>query len=135
VCCPSRAGIQVVLHELLKISSVVRSATPDSLRLILHQKGVGLRRNASGDLTACNSSLPRPVESRRCLTAANDYLVGTQLDEALAAGQDILISRLFADGDVRLDAGRGHMVCPFLLRRPPVSTIFQEIRDFQQAPA
>lgn len=31
----------------------------------------------------------------------NDYLVGAQLDEALSAGQDILVSWPFADGDVR----------------------------------
>lgn len=31
----------------------------------------------------------------------NDYLVGAQLDEALAAGQDVVISWPFADGDVR----------------------------------
>jgi len=29
-----------------------------------------------------------------------DYLVGTQLDEALANGQDITVSWPFADGDV-----------------------------------
>ncbi|KAF9221374.1 actin-related protein [Gyrodon lividus] len=31
----------------------------------------------------------------------NDYLVGSQLDEALEAGQDILVSWPFADGDIR----------------------------------
>lgn len=31
----------------------------------------------------------------------NDYLVGAQLDDALAAGQDVSISWPFADGDVR----------------------------------
>jgi hypothetical protein len=31
----------------------------------------------------------------------NDYLVGAQLDEAIAAGLDIVISWPFADGDVR----------------------------------
>lgn len=31
----------------------------------------------------------------------NDYLVGAQLDEALEAGHDILVSWPFADGDIR----------------------------------
>jgi len=31
----------------------------------------------------------------------HDYLIGPQLDEALEAGQDIIVSWPFADGDVR----------------------------------
>jgi len=30
-----------------------------------------------------------------------DYLVGTQLDDALARGEDIVVSYPFADGDVK----------------------------------
>ena len=109
-----RAGIG--LHELLKISSVVRSALPKFplLRLNVYQKvlaRVGLRRNASGDFAnGTNGVQLKPASSSRISTlphysapnaGVNDYLVGTQLDEALAAGQDILISWPFADGDVR----------------------------------
>ena len=32
--------------------------------------------------------------------AVKDYLVGAQLDEALANGQDIVVSWPFSDGDV-----------------------------------
>ncbi|KAF8845181.1 actin-like ATPase domain-containing protein [Paxillus ammoniavirescens] len=43
------------------------------------------------------------VVSRRYFRrpSANDYLVGSQLDEALEAGQDVLVSWPFADGDIR----------------------------------
>ena len=78
------------------------------MRLTLHQKvlaRVGIRRTASGDFAN-----GKPASSSRISTlpqysapnaSVNDYLVGTQLDESLAAGQDILISWPFADGDVR----------------------------------
>lgn len=54
-----------------------------------------LRPSAS---TSRASSLPQQSASS---AKVNDYLVGAQLDEALAAGQDIAISWPFADGDVR----------------------------------
>lgn len=41
------------------------------------------------------SALPQPLKA-----AVTDYLVGTQLDEAIAAGQDVIISWPFAKGDV-----------------------------------
>ncbi|KAF9078187.1 actin-related protein [Rhodocollybia butyracea] len=88
------------LHELLKTPSVIIQAR------------VGLRKNAStfnefqvnsgatenGASSSRASSLPLIVQSN---ASVNDYLVGTQLDDALAAGQDIAISWPFADGDVR----------------------------------
>jgi hypothetical protein len=98
---------------------------PDSISLQLFTVNqeiparVGLRRNASsennvyGDTLHVNGSAEdiRPSAStsrasslpQQFATSAkvNDYLVGAQLDEALAAGQDILISWPFADGDVR----------------------------------
>lgn len=52
---------------------------------------VGLRRieeNGNGQ-----SSKPEPT--------VNDYLVGRQLDEALAAGQDIIVSWPFDNGDIK----------------------------------
>ncbi|KAE9399863.1 actin-related protein [Gymnopus androsaceus JB14] len=60
------------LHELLKTPSVIIQAR------------VGLGKNAN----ASNASV-------------NDYLVGTQLDDTLAAGQDIAISWPFADGGIK----------------------------------
>lgn len=88
------------LHELLKTPTVEFPAR------------VGLRRSASlenfntlttpfnhnGASTSRLSSLPQQSEAN---ATANDYLVGAQLDEALATGQDVLISWPFADGDVR----------------------------------
>ena len=72
---------------------------------------VGIRGNASGDpANGTNGVQAKPASSSRISTlphysqpnaTVNEYLVGTQLDEALAAGQDILISWPFADGDVR----------------------------------
>jgi actin-related protein 9 len=35
------------------------------------------------------------------LAKVHDYLVGSQLDEALEADQDIIVSWPFADGDIR----------------------------------
>ncbi|KAF8075069.1 actin-related protein [Lyophyllum atratum] len=100
-----RAGLG--LHDLLKTPTVEFLAR------------VGLRRNASGEhlnksqqsITPAQnitkkstssssrvSSLPQHSEPN---ASVNDYLVGSALDEALAAGQDISISWPFADGDVR----------------------------------
>ncbi|KIK61595.1 hypothetical protein GYMLUDRAFT_166101 [Collybiopsis luxurians FD-317 M1] len=93
-----RAGLG--LHELLKTPSVILQAR------------VGLRRHASssndfqtntatvenGASSSRASSLPFVVPSN---ASVNDYLVGTQLDDALAAGQDIAVSWPFADGGVR----------------------------------
>jgi hypothetical protein len=44
------------------------------------------------------SSLPQHSEPN---ASVNNYLVGAQLDEAIASGQDVSISWPFADGDVR----------------------------------
>jgi actin-related protein 9 len=77
---------------------------------------VGLRRNAPED-TDNDTSYTSGIDTNDCLSPhnrvsslpqhvypaakVNDYLVGTLLDEALAAGQDIAISWPFADGDIR----------------------------------
>ncbi|KAF9447508.1 actin-related protein [Macrolepiota fuliginosa MF-IS2] len=93
-----RAGIG--LYDLLKTPSIEIPAR------------VGLRRGASGDTSAlargesvfdaataassrAASAMPQPLKA-----AVTDYLVGTQLDEAIAAGQDIIISWPFAKGDI-----------------------------------
>ncbi|GLB41716.1 putative actin family protein [Lyophyllum shimeji] len=100
-----RAGLG--LHDLLKTPSVEILAR------------VGLRKNASGEhlnksqqpipphangikkaisSSSRVSSLPQHYEPN---ASVNDYLVGSALDEALAAGQEVSISWPFADGDVR----------------------------------
>ncbi|KAF5373256.1 hypothetical protein D9615_007454 [Tricholomella constricta] len=100
-----RAGLG--LHDLLKTPTVEILAR------------VGLRRNASGehlnksqqpiplgengvkqDIGSSSrvSSLPQHIEPN---ASVNDYLVGSALDEALAAGQELSISWPFAGGDVR----------------------------------
>jgi actin-related protein 9 len=48
----------------------------------LHAR-VGLHKNSSGT------------------AGANDYIVGAALDDALAAGQDLLVSYPFAEGTIR----------------------------------
>ncbi|KAF8661356.1 hypothetical protein AX16_001451 [Volvariella volvacea WC 439] len=95
-----RAGLG--LHELLKTPTVEFPAR------------VGLRRNASNPdrvngasptnlingkaaLSSHTTSLPQFSDSK---AATHDYLVGAQLDEALTAGQDIIVSWPFAAGDV-----------------------------------
>ncbi|KAF8998543.1 actin-related protein [Cyathus striatus] len=95
-----RAGIG--LHDLLKQPTIEIQAR------------VGLRRDASSEAsgvaetTIVNNSRPSTSKATTSLpqtlnlkVSVNDYLVGAQLDEALAAGQDIIISWPFADGDVK----------------------------------
>ncbi|KAI0334518.1 actin-like ATPase domain-containing protein [Cubamyces sp. BRFM 1775] len=77
-----RAGIG--LHDLLRLPTVDIPAR------------VGLRRSAVsqiGDEGPSSSKAP-------ATTKVTDYLVGSQLDEALAADQDITIYWPFADGNV-----------------------------------
>ncbi|KAL1943075.1 hypothetical protein VTO73DRAFT_4746 [Trametes versicolor] len=77
-----RAGIG--LHDLLRLPTVDIPAR------------VGLRRNGAtqnGDDGPSTSKAPTSSK-------VTDYLVGTQLDEALAAGQDIAIYWPFADGQI-----------------------------------
>ncbi|KJA15257.1 hypothetical protein HYPSUDRAFT_172830 [Hypholoma sublateritium FD-334 SS-4] len=89
-----RAGIG--LHELLKTPSIEIPAR------------VGLRRStllelaANGDEPTASTSrapslFPQTVTPK---AAVKDYLVGAGLDEALASGQDVVVSWPFADGDV-----------------------------------
>ncbi|KAJ3771452.1 actin-related protein [Lentinula raphanica] len=93
-----RAGLG--LHELLKTPSVIIQAR------------VGLRKSSfnTNDIQSDTQSSKNGAASSRISSlpliappnaSVNDYLVGTQLDDALAAGQDIAISWPFADGDVR----------------------------------
>ncbi|KAG6910239.1 hypothetical protein DXG01_012374 [Tephrocybe rancida] len=104
-----RAGLG--LHDLLKTPTV---ANPQEILA-----RVGLRRNASGEylnksqqpITPGGNAVKKDIGNSSRVSAlpqhsepnasVNDYLVGTALDEALAAGQDVSISWPFADGDVR----------------------------------
>ena len=58
--------------------------------------GDGLEIEPSASTSRAASTMPQPSTIK-----VTDYLVGPQLDEALAAGQDIIVSWPFADGDVR----------------------------------
>ncbi|KAJ7695092.1 actin-related protein [Mycena rosella] len=95
-----RAGLG--LHDLLKTPTVEFAAR------------VGLRRNAftngaeangkanhSEDPLASTSRASSLPQSGQRNAAVKDYLVGSQLDEALSTDPDIAISWPFADGDVR----------------------------------
>ncbi|KAK7056223.1 hypothetical protein VNI00_002775 [Paramarasmius palmivorus] len=92
-----RAGLG--LHELLKTPSVEIQAR------------VGLRKStANGEISQSNGHSQATPSSSRISSlpyitspnaSVNEYLVGPQLDEALASGQDIAVSWPFADGSVR----------------------------------
>lgn len=45
-----------------------------------------------------DSTFPRAFAAR---AAVKDYLVGSQLDDALAKGDDLVLSYPFADGDIK----------------------------------
>ncbi|KAJ8588107.1 actin-like ATPase domain-containing protein [Rhizopogon salebrosus TDB-379] len=98
-----RAGIG--LHDLLKAPSYeiqarvgLRRSPGDTANGISSQRpceGESLRPSASSSRA---SSLPcHPSPSAK----VHDYLIGPLLDEALEAGQDIIVSWPFAGGDVR----------------------------------
>lgn len=76
------------------------------------QARVGLQRNANGDangtslgaeglLASTSRAASTMPQGQRPMTAVNEYLVGTQLDEALATGQDISIFWPFSEGDIK----------------------------------
>ncbi|KAH9939144.1 actin-like ATPase domain-containing protein [Amylocystis lapponica] len=89
-----RAGLGI--HELVRLPAIEFPAR------------VGLRRsttNYAGDDNASHIAMDdsQPVPSTSKLSTApkvTDYLVGAQLDDALAAGQDIQVSWPFADGAI-----------------------------------
>ena len=59
------------------------------------------RTNTSEDPLASTSRASSLPQNGQRTAAVKDYLVGTQLDEALATDSDIAISWPFADGDIR----------------------------------
>lgn len=110
-----RAGIG--LNDLLRTPSVVSfSQTARCNPSVVHTAQqemparVGLRRStvsgevttartngdASAEASTSSSKLPIPVVNAK----VTEYLVGTQLDEALASGQEVDVYWPFADGDV-----------------------------------
>ncbi|XP_006462073.1 hypothetical protein AGABI2DRAFT_193380 [Agaricus bisporus var. bisporus H97] len=107
-----RAGLG--LFDLLKTPSVEIPAR------------VGLRRSPTGDTvpptrdgsvfdamtgssSRATSAMPQPMKA-----AVTDYLVGKQLDEAIAAGQDLIISWPFAKGDIA-DWGQAEAIWKHIL--------------------
>lgn len=98
-----RAGLGI--HELLKAPAVEILARV-GFRQVTEEPSNGVDTNGKqlsndSDISRLSSSLSRLPYHSNPAAKVNDYLVGTQLDEALATGQDILISWPFADGDVR----------------------------------
>ncbi|KAI0343119.1 actin-related protein [Trametopsis cervina] len=80
------------LHDLLKTPDVELSARV-GLRKAPYVEGQS-NVDAKGETIASSSKLPE-LDAK-----VTDYLVGAQLDEALAAGQDLSVYWPFADGDV-----------------------------------
>jgi len=87
-----RAGLG--LHELLRPPSVELLAR---VGLPSHSNGAN---GINGDAQDGPSTSKSPTTAAATKATVGDYLVGTQLDEALAAGQDIAIYWPFAEGDV-----------------------------------
>lgn len=86
-----KAGIG--LYDLLKIPSVEIQA-----RVAVRPETRLLSQDPSASTSRAQSVLPQfhPSPSAK----VTDYLVGAQLDEALAAGQDLVVSWPFADGQI-----------------------------------
>ncbi|KAF8196729.1 actin family [Mycena galopus ATCC 62051] len=95
-----RAGLG--LHDLLKPPTVEISARV-GLRKSAFTNGAEAngRTNNSDDPLASTSRASSLPQNGQRNAAVKDYLVGTQLDEALATDPDIAVSWPFADGDVR----------------------------------
>ncbi|KIJ65723.1 hypothetical protein HYDPIDRAFT_110872 [Hydnomerulius pinastri MD-312] len=104
-----RAGLGI--HELLRTPSVeiparvgLRQTAGDSSTSAIFNGKQPAKAGESSDYwrPPASSSRASSLPHHTSATAkANDYLVGSQLDEALEAGQDILVSWPFADGDIR----------------------------------
>ncbi|EDR05669.1 actin-related protein [Laccaria bicolor S238N-H82] len=89
-----RAGLG--LHDLLKTPTVEIQARV-GLRQTASENGISNTNGVSEEPPLASTSR---VGTSRPTASVTDYLVGTQLDEALANGQDIIVSWPFADGDV-----------------------------------
>ncbi|KAL0953504.1 hypothetical protein HGRIS_004730 [Hohenbuehelia grisea] len=96
-----RAGLG--LHDLLKQPTIELQARVGLRRDLFTIETTHDGSKTNGSLAASSSntrvsSLPFHTSSTAQI---HDYLVGTQLDDALASGQDIIVSWPFADGDIR----------------------------------
>ncbi|KAF8801317.1 actin-related protein [Phlegmacium glaucopus] len=101
-----RAGLG--LYDLLKTPTVEIPA-----RVGLRRNGVGEHENTNGNshlngdfngfeesFASTSRAASIPPQSTKSNTSVNSYLVGSQLDEALASGQDISVFRPFSDGGI-----------------------------------
>ncbi|KAJ7880321.1 actin-related protein [Mycena olivaceomarginata] len=93
-----RAGLG--LHDLLKTPTVEISARV-GLRKSAFTNGAEANGRTSDDPLASTSRASSLPQNGQRNATVKDYLVGSQLDEALATDPDIAISWPFADGDVR----------------------------------
>lgn len=101
-----RAGLGI--HELLKTPTVEIPARV-GLRQGAGEPSNNVDLNGKQPSNSLDSLRPSPSLSRASslphhlnpAAKVNDYLVGAQLDEALAAGQDVSVSWPFADGNIR----------------------------------
>ncbi|KAI0319639.1 actin-like ATPase domain-containing protein [Amylostereum chailletii] len=95
-----KAGLGV--HDLLRAPSVEIQARvgirppPDFSSYTRANSTLDALPSASTSRAASALPQPHPLPSAR----VTDYLVGTQLDDALAAGHDLVVSWPFADGKV-----------------------------------
>ncbi|KAJ7089682.1 actin-related protein [Mycena belliarum] len=92
-----RAGLG--LHDLLKTPTVEFSARVGLRRNALTNGGEVNGKVALSEDPSASTSSSQPQNGPRA--AVKDYLVGTQLDEALGTDPEITISWPFADGDVK----------------------------------
>ncbi|KAH9967297.1 actin-like ATPase domain-containing protein [Russula dissimulans] len=86
------------LHELLRAPSIEIPARV-GLRAGTSGLGSGLAPPEAGPSTSTSravSAVPQPQTLK-----VTDYLVGPQLDDAIAAGQELVISWPFADGQIK----------------------------------
>ncbi|KAG7093759.1 hypothetical protein E1B28_007408 [Marasmius oreades] len=97
----SRTGIRASLglHELLKTPSVEIQARVGIRKSVVN--GEAAQVNGRPQTIASTSRISSLPQNSSPNASVNDYLVGPQLDEALASGQEIVLSWPFADGDVR----------------------------------
>ncbi|KAJ8522723.1 hypothetical protein ONZ45_g733 [Pleurotus djamor] len=86
------------LHDLLKTPYAEFQARVGLRRNAVESNGASPPVNGNKQPSTSKSVLPYHSSST---AQVHDYLVGSQLDDALAAGQDVVVSWPFADGDVR----------------------------------
>ncbi|KAF8899616.1 actin-related protein [Gymnopilus junonius] len=93
-----RAGLG--LHDLLKIPSVEIPARVGLRRNVLGENGDAHLNGVDEPLASTSRATSVFLQTSIPKAGVKDYLVGAQLDEALANGQDIIVSWPFVDGVV-----------------------------------